>query len=249
MTSFGATSIVEESGFVTIFKVQGQIYHKAGSLLPFPRESSKFLQIYFMGDEQLEADQRCGNIPGTRRNIVLNLQRILHQHNHLISTFKTELERMPADEYKVVIRADKKPIGEHERRFNAPQISEVVIVIVGDEFDRRDIIIQRRGRSLQSISETHRSYDALQYPLIFWQGEDGYHFTIMQIDPTSDRPTNKKVSAMHFYAYRIMIRDGSPNHILECRQVFHQFIVDMYAKIESERLLFIRLNKKKTSSG
>lgn len=25
-------------------------------------------------------------------------------------------------------------------------------------------------------------YDALQYPLIFWQGEDGYNFRIMQIN-------------------------------------------------------------------
>lgn len=51
---------------------------------------------------------------------------------------------------------------------------------------------------------------------------------------------------MDFYAYRIMIRRGEPyNHILKCRQLFHQFIVDMYAKIESERLLFLRLNQKK----
>jgi hypothetical protein len=42
-----------------------------------------------------------------------------------------------------------------------------------------------------------------------------------------------------------MIRDGSTNHILKSRQLFHQFIVDMYVKIESERLLFIRLNQKK----
>lgn len=50
---------------------------------------------------------------------------------------------------------------------------------------------------------------------------------------------------MDFYAYRIMIRAEQFNHILKCRELFHQFIVDMFAKIESERLLFIRLNQKK----
>jgi hypothetical protein len=40
-----------------------------------------------------------------------------------------------------------------------------------------------------------------------------------------------------------MVRDTEQNHILNCRQLFHQFIVDMYAKIESERLLYIRLNQ------
>lgn len=50
---------------------------------------------------------------------------------------------------------------------------------------------------------------------------------------------------MDYYAHRLMIRANSTNHILKYRQLFHQFIVDMYAKIETERLLFIRLNQKK----
>ncbi|XP_075469185.1 uncharacterized protein LOC142502199 [Ascaphus truei] len=245
MTSFGATSIVEQIGFKSTFKVQGQVYHRAGSLLPLPDQDPQFLQIYFMGDEQQEADQRCHWIPNTRRDIVISLQRMLHQHNHLINTFKTSLERMPTDDYQVIIRADKTPVGQHERRFNAPQINEVAIVIAGEQFNTRDIILQRRAHSLTRISETHRSYDALQYPLILWNGDDGYHFNIMQVHPTSKANTNKTVSAMDFYAYRLMIRDASQNHILHCRQLFHQFIVDMYAKIESERLLYIRLHQKK----
>ncbi|KAJ4447434.1 hypothetical protein ANN_09441 [Periplaneta americana] len=107
ITSFGATSIVEETGFMPTFKVQGQIYHTAGSILPLPDENLKFLQIYFMGDEKLEADPRCDNIPGTVRDIVLNMRKILHEHDHLIIIFKTALKRMPTDKYKVVIRADK----------------------------------------------------------------------------------------------------------------------------------------------
>ncbi|CAM4842651.1 unnamed protein product [Rotaria magnacalcarata] len=68
----------------------------------------------------------------------------------------------------------------------------------------------------------------------------------MQTDPTTGMPVDrKKVSAMDFYAYRIMMRTGAVNHILRCRQLFHQFIVDMYTKIESERLWFIRLNQNK----
>ena len=42
-----------------------------------------------------------------------------------------------------------------------------------------------------------------------------------------------------------MIRHNEDNYILKCRQLFHQHIVGMYAKIESERLLFIRLNQTK----
>lgn len=50
---------------------------------------------------------------------------------------------------------------------------------------------------------------------------------------------------MNFYAYRLMIRLSEDNHILKCRRLFHQFAVDMYVKIETERLTYIRLNQKK----
>lgn len=84
MTSFGAPFIHESDGFNSVFKVQGQIYHRVGSLLPFPNETPKFLQVYFMGDNQLEFDQRCANIKGLRREIIRELQDFLHEHNRLI---------------------------------------------------------------------------------------------------------------------------------------------------------------------
>lgn len=55
--------------------------------------------------------------------------------------------------------------------------------------------------------------------------------------------TNKKVSIMNFYLYRFMIRKSEINHIFMCRWHFHQFVVDMYSKIETERLKYICLNQ------
>ena len=202
MTSFGASNEVCEPGFMPIFKVKSQVYHLVGSLLPPSDGQHKSLQIYCMGDERLEARQRCNNIRGTRQDIVIELQQMLHQHNTYVHIFKTALQRMPSDAYKVVIRADKRPVGEHARRFNAPTTDEVAIVIAGNEFDRRDIVLEKKDNQLRRVAETHRSYDALQYPLIFWAGEDGYHFLIPRTDPTTGMPIGgKKVSAMNFYAY------------------------------------------------
>ena len=244
MTSFGASSIVQEHGFMPTFKVQGQIYHKAGSLLPLPDENPKFLQVYFMGDEKLEADQRCANITGVRQDIVLNLQRLFHLHNHLVQMFKTALERMPTDEYKVIIWADKRPSGEHERCFNAPTINDVAIVIGGRGSTIVLTIIQRQSENLLQIPETHRSYDALEYPLIFWEGKDVTTLTSSKRIPAWET-VSKKGLFYELYAHRIMMREGSSNHILKFRQLFHQYIVDMYAKVESERLLYIRLKQQK----
>ncbi|XP_036340438.1 uncharacterized protein LOC118749766 [Rhagoletis pomonella] len=245
MTSFGATKIISEGGYMPTFKVQGQIYHKIGSLLAVPQQDAKFLQIYFTGNDALEVGKRCAISSGFRREIISSLQAMFHEQNSLIRLFKTALDQMPSDDYSVVIRADKAPAGEHERRFNAPVTGDVAIVIVGTEFDRRDIIIHRRNANVQRVSETHRSYDALQYPVLFPHGEEGYHFNIRQVDPSTSEATTKKVSCMDYYANRIMIRGNESNHILKCRELFQQFIVDMYAKVECERLLFIRLNQKK----
>jgi len=210
------------------FKVQGQIHHQVGSLLPISGADPQFLQIYFIGGAATEANHRCSRVPGTRLDIVTQLQHFLHGNNAYVPLFKTAVERMPTDDYKVVIRADKIPTGEHRRRFNAPTLDEVVIVMVGNDFGTRDIVLQKRNNTLQCVAETHRSYDALQYPLIFWQGEDGYHFHIPQTHPSTANPgTGKKVTTMDFYAYQIMKRVGEDNHLLRCRQLFHQFIVDM----------------------
>ncbi|XP_026475685.1 uncharacterized protein LOC113380824 [Ctenocephalides felis] len=57
MTSFGA-DIIEERGFNPTFKIQGQIHHRIGSLLPFEDTQNKFLQIYFMGNMEEQLDRR-----------------------------------------------------------------------------------------------------------------------------------------------------------------------------------------------
>lgn len=102
-----------------------------------------------------------------KRSIVEQLQKFFHQHNELVALFTTALDHMPSDNYKIVIRADKALAGQHAGRFNAPTIDEVAIVVVGENFENRDIVLHRRNDQLQRVSETHRSYDALQYPILF----------------------------------------------------------------------------------
>ncbi|XP_008182252.1 uncharacterized protein LOC103309183 [Acyrthosiphon pisum] len=59
---------------------------------------------------------------------------------------------------------------------------------------------------------------------------------------------NTNVSSMNFYAYRLMIRQDVDNHLLRYRRLFQQYCVDMYVKVETERLNFIRFNQSKLRS-
>lgn len=140
-----------------------------------------------MGNPNDEVDTRfaIGSNIGSniRREIVFQLRDLLHEHNELVNLFKIALDRMPSDDYKIIIRPDKMPQGEHPRRFNAPVIDEVSIVMVGEVFQSRDIVLHRRNNQLLRVSETHRCYDALQYPLLFCRGEDGYHLQLKMVNP------------------------------------------------------------------
>lgn len=197
MTSFGASEIVQNNAangkqFYSTFKIKGQVFHKIGSLLPMPNESYKFLQIYFMGGEDSEralnnrVDARCGynnlNSPFARR-IVSELDDLLNENNELLKLFKSHMPNLLSDNHAIVIDPDKTPAGEHIRRFNAPVVDDVAGIMVGDRTGSREIVIRRRDSNLQFIADTHRSYDALQYPLIFWKGQDGYSINIRQRDP------------------------------------------------------------------
>ncbi|XP_044764381.1 uncharacterized protein LOC123320949 [Coccinella septempunctata] len=153
-----------------------------------PEADPKFLQIYFMGDEEQRTNTRCAynHIDQMQeREIVEILETLLLNNNHLLRLFKTLSNRLQNDNYAIVIKADKVPYGEHAGTYNVPTINEVAVVMAGDPSERRDIRIQRRDNTVQIIQDNHRSYDALQYPLIFWEGEDGYHFNIKQRNPTT----------------------------------------------------------------
>ena len=200
MTSMGCKQIVNRQ-WNPCFKIQGQVYHRIGSMEPLPDDDSKFAQIYFVGDEQQQTTLRQNAIPGVREDIVAQLQRMLHACNSYVRSLKFahELLSRNSQSYKVLIDANKRPTGEHERRYNAPQSNEVAVLMVDEAHGKRDIVLRHRDNKLEKITETHRSYDPLHYPLIFSNGEDGY-----SIDYRTSK--GKKVTAMTFYNFRLMVR-------------------------------------------
>ncbi|CAE1151057.1 NCBP1 [Acanthosepion pharaonis] len=123
MTSFGGNAF-REVGWNPTFKVQGQVYHRIGSLLPETATDSAILQIYY----NQRADTRMGIIPENdtgqdnhpRRDIIMSLQQMLHETKSYVRSFKYALENYTSSDFIIVIDAGKRPQGEHERRYNAP---------------------------------------------------------------------------------------------------------------------------------
>lgn len=62
MTSFGAKEI-RKGNFMPTFKIDGQIYHLIGSLLPQSSQNPKFSQIYFISDADQLSLRSISHLP------------------------------------------------------------------------------------------------------------------------------------------------------------------------------------------
>jgi len=78
-------------------------------------------------------------------------------------------------------------------------------VIAGQQFNKRDILLHSHDDNLQQISELHRSYNGLQYPLMLYHGEDGYAINVSQVDPIGGAPLRKTVSCMNYIYYTLLL--------------------------------------------
>ena len=176
MTSFGCNE-VSMAGFNPSFRIQGQVYHLIGSIVPTQGESPKFAQIYFIDDLESEIATRSAIVDGLKPDIVRGINQLLHENNHYVEVFKVakeifEQEDTPTN-IKIVIDETKRPSDEHSRRYNRPLSDEIAVLMPNDATNNRDIVLHYRGGGLKHISELHRSYDPLQHPLLFPQGTDG----------------------------------------------------------------------------
>ena len=237
MTSFGCNQR-KLPGWIPTFTVHGQVCHRIGSIHS-PDDQLKCLQIYFIDSHETQVQLRL--TPGTLRHNIIHhrLTEMFHEVNNHVSNLKHALEYLhdlDSPELRVVIHEDKRPANQHPRRYNALAGGEIGILIPNEPNAVSDIVLHQRDGHLQHISELQRSYDSLQYPLLFlpYRG-DGYSICLL-----SDG--GRKITQMQYYAYHIMYR--SNNRLLLCRRLFQQFLVDAYCKIETELLHYMRRSQK-----
>lgn len=111
-----------------------------------------------------------------------------------------------------------------------PTLDEVAVLMPNDPVGHRDLVLHARSNTLQRISEMHKAYNPLQYPLLHPYGTDGWS---LQMKLAS----RHKITQLQYYCFHLFTRPG--NFILLARRLLQQFTVDSYAKIETERLQFL----------
>ena len=209
-----------------------QVFHRIGSLLPPEEVQPKFLQVYFLDTFAEQATVRGGR--GLKQEILRNLTVWFNHNNYYIRELKTAreiIEEGNIEERKIVIRGDRRPQCEHERRYNIQKSAEVAILMANEPTENRDIIIRLKDGHLKRISEVHPGYHALQNPVLFPNGTDRYHIYIQGRN-------GRKVAQQQYYCFNMMVRDS--NYLLQGARLFPQYLVDAYCKIETKRLEFLQ---------
>ncbi|XP_021971962.1 uncharacterized protein LOC110867133 [Helianthus annuus] len=245
-----------------IYRISGQNYHCIGSLKPSNGNQPQFCQLYIY-DTENEITNRQALFGKTSKpsssndkeidvEMIHYLRDLLDSENMLVKTYRMvrdHFHESPEANLKLRLMYKREKDG---RTYSLPTTSEVAALVVGDidkAIDHRDILVETQSGMLQRISELHPSYLALQYPLLFPYGDDGYRIDIPHRDLIATQKKIKpKCTMREFFSYRIQDRNYGFSLILNGRRLLQQFLVDAYTMIESERLHYIRRQQTKLRS-
>ncbi|CAN7062689.1 unnamed protein product [Brassica oleracea var. botrytis] len=241
-----------------MFQLHGENYHLLGSLRPPEGMTAKFGQLYIT-DTENEMKNRANCLSKSsmsvkvkkadtlKEEIIEVLMKMLNEVNPYVKQFRSARERFdtnPEDAFHMRIISDRLTDG---RTYNAPMASKVAALIPGDfnlDTDKRDIVLQQHSEKLMRINEIHASYLALQYPLLFTYGEDGFRLGIKKgVTEATKKQKKATISMRQFFAFRLHERKNESGHLLHARRLFQQILVDAYTTIESNRLRYLKLNQ------
>ena len=207
-------SVAGQMGIYT-FRIKGALSHRIGSLLPSLNQMAKFAQIYVYessSDNQIQT--RMSYHHGQLDEITLRaLQATLRAcNNPYYEAFLSAGERLRNNEHvSLRLNTVQGSMNQDHRRYNLPTVSEVAAILPDSEnmeSGSRDIVIQRRSGQLTRVSEYHSCYLPMRYPLIFPQGEQGFHLQdrINNFETYSPFPfhSNFYQSICHSYSTRVL---------------------------------------------
>nr|XP_027101001.1 uncharacterized protein LOC113720276 [Coffea arabica] len=176
-------------------------------------------------------------IPHEQKTVYLQLY--FHDTEH-------ELENRLATSEKLTESASH---SENDQRvWNQPTASQIAALWVegqksGKRYKRHIQIYTKEGKD-HLVQYYYGCYDPLQYPLLFPFGETRWHpeELIGAEHQAFDNPENNKefVSMREYYAYKLQMRKKYTPGILSTGWLLQQYVIDMYIKIESQRLDYYR---------
>ena len=245
MTSLGCNQdkTINAGGGPYVFKIQGRLCHKSGSLIHNNQNAPLYAQLYIY-DPQEALDFRMNHAANSHlhRETMQTLQDMLYRRHPAVQLYKQAIEMTQnIDQCAIALRFEH---NSDIRRYNLPTVTsnEIAVILPGDGDQptrARDIVIHKRGGGLREISDLHPLYPSLHYVLLFPTGQLGWHPHIPHIQVENPRYGRRqrdeeehhrigrnKVTQMEYFQYRLHPRVNESNHIFMAGKLFQEYAVD-----------------------
>jgi len=153
------------------FCIQGELYHKIGSMCLVEGQRPQFAQLYIY-----DTENKCQNchaiMPLLDPTTLDRLLTMMYNINPYVEVFKMARDMMATESAPTYMKLRFIAFRTKDaRRYNVPTIDEVIALMIGDGFeavDRRDVIVAQQAGLFQCISELHVGYLALHYSLLYF---------------------------------------------------------------------------------
>jgi len=205
------------------FCIQGELYHKIGSLCLVEGQRPQFAQLY-IHDTKRKHQNHHAIMPSLDPMTLDQLLTMMYNINPYVEVFKMARDMMATEDAPMDLKLCLISFRTKDaRRYNVPTADEVATLMVGDGsevVDRRDVALAQQASPFQRIFELHVGYMALHHPLLFPYGEDGWHPNILlngvvpNVDLDEKHAEESELQRKHcnvtmaeFYGYRLQHQD------------------------------------------
>lgn len=235
------------------FKIYDQFYHRLGPMTAQYGRNPTYAQLYFY-DTDTAINHRLGMPQNNRclRSVMNAIANELNRINHFVRSFvsmREHCENHPTKEISMVIRTDREL---DLNRFNEPIATDVAVIFTSNDgeppFNRNLIAFSKTNSTIRKVSTINPALDPLAYPLLFPNGDLGWHNGIrhsnvnnvnnIEDDEIEHNENNRRkmVTMLQYTSYRLAVRNNEFSMLHHSQKLFLQWIVDLYVRIEGSRL-------------
>ncbi|EAU91301.2 hypothetical protein CC1G_13042 [Coprinopsis cinerea okayama7 len=228
-----------------VFRISGELHHNSGALMAPAGMVPRYSQLFILEPNA---------------SLTIRQQQNTDLNSHILQGYNVN------NDVSVHLRLDPQM---DRRRYNLPTHPEVAIILPTQHSTQpHDIVLRLHHGPLQQISDLHPSYLPLQYPLLYPQGENGWHPDLKLVE-TEEQQWNRlkrlhaqraerearglaipeatrrerRLTLTRWAAYYMHFRLGQFNILHRAGGLFNRLIVDMYTSVDQNRLRFINSNQ------
>lgn len=135
---------------------------------------------------------------------------MLNETNELVREFRTQRDHFEQDkvtELEITLKISRSDSGRENHIVPSDDLAGIMVGDLDENCGTRDIVIHSHEKGLQRIFDIHPKLMALQYPLLFPHGDDGFHIDL-QYGRSKKKKSRKRelISMKEYYSYKFMVR-------------------------------------------